>query len=275
MGLEKQSVGQEKGKLMLLLLILSVVVIVLAGFRSGVDRLAANAPAVADTSSSTMAGLPESLALLSSAGQEVTAEGSPLRLVLKWQGEYSGDSTDSAETAGLLAEQLGLGEVEASEEEGHVTYRAAGSQDDYSQLSMFWSELGEGSSYVIVTVETRDLLKAEGFENAAEEAGRLLFAAGITPEWNASLQGTASLQGAPGEALAGIEGVIAERLTGLQAVESYEDDTTYSSSYKVPGLERFVNSGDHRVALQTAVHKNGNDNSNRVTIGLPLITIEY
>ncbi|MNP78674.1 hypothetical protein D3C76_1763460 [compost metagenome] len=57
--------------------------------------------------------------------------------------------------------------------------------------------------------------------------------------------------------------------------ESYEDNTTYSRSYSVPGLERTVRSGRHALALQLAVHTNGNNNANRVTIGLPLITIEY
>lgn len=58
-------------------------------------------------------------------------------------------------------------------------------------------------------------------------------------------------------------------------MESYEDVSTVSRSYAIPGIKRFVNSGDHKIALQVAVHKNDNDNSNRVTIGLPVITIEY
>ncbi|WP_249900698.1 YwmB family TATA-box binding protein [Paenibacillus sp. PK3_47] len=270
MKLESRGWGLEKGKLTLLMLSLGAAVLLLAGFRSGAERLSADVPA-----SSVLAGLPDSLALLSSAGQEVTATGSSLRVVLKWQGQYSGGSGDSAENAGMLADQLGLGKVEASEEDGHITYRAAASQGDYSKLSMFWSELDPGSSYVIVTAETRDLLKAEGFQTVAEEAGIRMSEAGITPEWNVSLQGTASVQGSPSEALAAVEGAIAAKLSGIQAVEDYEDVATVSRSYEVPGLKRFVNSGDHLVGLQTAVHKNGNDNSNRVTIGLPLITIEY
>lgn len=270
MNTGSRSWGQKKGKMVLLLLCLSMAVVLLAGFRSGADQ-----PAAAGTVSSGAAGLPESLALLAEVGQEVTVTGSPLRLVLKWQGEYSGDSTKSAAAAGLLAGQLGLGQVKTSEEDGHVTYKAAGLQAAGSKLSMFWSELGQGSSYVIVTAETRDLLKAEGFQAIAEEAGERMLAAGITPEWNASLQGVASAQGASLEALIQAEDAIAGRLFGLEAVESYEDETTHSRSYTVPGLKRYVNSGDHTVALQAAVHTNGNDNSNRVTIGLPLITIEY
>ncbi|MNC45556.1 hypothetical protein D3C75_945270 [compost metagenome] len=140
---------------------------------------------------------------------------------------------------------------------------------------MFWSQLEQGGSYVIVTLETSDLLKATAFGADAEQAGELLLAAGISPEWNASLQGEASLQGLPQEALSQIEGTIAGQFTGLKAEEDYADDTTGSRSYSVPGLARTVSSGDHLIALQAAVHKNGNDGRNRVTIGMPLITIEY
>ncbi|CAH1223655.1 hypothetical protein PAECIP111892_05344 [Paenibacillus auburnensis] len=266
--------GQGKGKMILLILCMCMLVLLLAGFRSGADHGSAAASA-ASPASSGPAALPQSLELLAAVGQEVTAAGSPLRLVLKWQGAYSGNAVDAVRQVDLLAAQLGLGKAESSEEDGHATYRASGSPDLYSKISMFWSELGPDSSYVIVTVETRDLLKATNIQAVAQEAGTLMQAAGIAPEWNASLQGVASVQDSPREALAGIEGTIAGRLSGMTAVEDYKDDTTCSRSYSVPGLSRFVNSGDHRIALQTAVHKNGNDNSNRVTIGLPLITIEY
>lgn len=263
---------QGKGKMTLLILGLSLLVLLLAGFRSNADHRSAAAAAPA---SSGPAALPQSLELLEAVGQEVTAAGSPLRLVLKWQGAYSGNAGDTVREADLLAAQLGLGKAVFSEEDGHATYRASGSPDLYSKISMFWSELGPDSSYVIVTIETQDLLKATNIQAVAQETGTLMQAAGIAPEWNASLQGVTSLQNSPREALAGIEGTIAGRLSGLKAVEDYEDDTTCSRSYSVPGLNRFVNSGDQRIALQAAVHKNGNDNSNRVTIGLPLITIEY
>ncbi|MBT2292710.1 YwmB family TATA-box binding protein [Paenibacillus albidus] len=275
MGLGNRGLGKGKGKLTLLIFCMSVAVLLLAGFRSGADRPTAGAPAAADTAFSGVAELQKSLALLSSAGQEVTAAGSPLRLVLKWQGEYRGDSDSFKRASDMLAEQLGLGKIEAREEDGHATYRASGSKDAYSNISMFWSELSSDSSYVIVTVETRDLLKADTFQAAAEEAGTLMFSAGITPEWNASLQGTAKVLSGPDTALFSIEQSIQEQLPDMNPAESYEDDTTYSRSYSVPDLERVVSSGSHLIALQLAVHKDGNNNTNRVTLGLPLITIEY
>ncbi|WP_042196158.1 YwmB family TATA-box binding protein [Paenibacillus camerounensis] len=293
--------GQGTGKLTLVIIGLSLLVVLLAGFASGASRTNTE-EAGADTtlSASSPEQLVHSLDLLISAGREVTADGSPLRLVVKWQGEYSviaaaapeaiaanqaavpaavqnGSQSDvnDAVAAARLAEQLGLGTPEATEEDGHVTYRASRPLDSHSSMSLFWSELGEGVSYVIVTVETRELLQAAAFQTVAADAGVQLLAAGITPEWNASLQGTSPAGESSGEALERVEGTMAERLDGLEALESYEDDVTSSRSYGITGAQRYVNSGEHRLALQAAVHKNSNDNSNRVTIGLPLITIEY
>lgn len=273
MRLGNRSLG--KGKLTLLILCVSAAVFLLAGFRSGADGPTAGATATADTASSGVDDLQKSLALLTSAGQEVVASGSPLRLVLKWQGEYSGSSDGFERASDILAEQLGLGKIEVREEDGHATYRASGAQDDYSKVSMFWSELEGGRSYVIVTFETADLLQTPELPAAAEAAGQKMLQAGIKAEWNASLQGAAKEQGGAETALFSIEQLIQEQLPGMNPAESYEDDTTYSRSYSVPGLERTVRSGSHALALQLAVHTNGNNNTNRVTIGFPLITIEY
>ncbi|MEK5239654.1 YwmB family TATA-box binding protein [Paenibacillus sp. FSL L8-0470] len=267
--------NRGRGKATLALLFMCIAALLLAGFRSGAGGEAVTASAAADVIISEGAGLEQGLELLVTAGRKSTEPGSSLRLVLKWQGEYSGNAAESAKAAAGLAERLGLGTPEHSEEDGHTTFRAAASFNPSGKTSLFWSGIDQSRSYVIVTLETADLLKATAFQAAAQEAGVQMQAAGIEPEWNVSLQGVASTQGTPREALVHTEQAIAAAISGLQAVEDYEDETTYSRSYSVPGLARYVSSGKHAVAMQTAVHKNGNNNSNRVTIGLPLITIEY
>lgn len=265
--------GNRKGAKGKLLMCMFIAMSILVGFcyAAGISTTvaAANASLAAD------AGLKESLPLLSALGQNVTVSGTPLRLVMKWQGEYSLANTDTAEAAGKLSAELGLGQVSHAEEDGHMTYRAVAAPNLSYRTSMFWSELGNGSSYVIVTLETADLLQATGLQTAAEEAGVTIHKAGITAEWNVSLQGIAKAQGTPQTALKHSEESMVGQLSGIMAVESYEDATTYSRSYTVPGLERYVSSGDHAIALQVAIHKNGNDERNRITLGFPLITIEY
>ncbi|MGN7765425.1 YwmB family TATA-box binding protein [Paenibacillus sp. 22594] len=229
--------------------------------------------AIADTGTD---GLADSLERMAGLGGTATLPDSPLRLVLKWQGEYSTGTSgvSTAEAAQSLAAKLGLGAVSRSDEDGHMTSRAAAVLAG-AQATLFWSELGGGRSYVIVTFETADLRNAPELPAAAEAAGQQMHQAGIAAEWNASLQGTAKAQSGPEAALFLIEQSIQEQLPGMNPEESYEDDTTYSRSYSVPGLERAVSSGSHSIALQLAVHKNGNNNTNRVTLGFPLITIEY
>lgn len=266
--------GRGKGTLLLLSLCTAATLVV--GFRGGVAKDSPIASAAASDSAIVPNSIKESLPLLISLGQKTTLPDSPVRLVLKWQGEYSEDGSNTVEAAEELATELGLGQISHSEEDGHSTYRfATDINDGYTQLSMFWSELESGRSYVIVTLETLDLHKATGFQSAAEEAGIIMQEAGIAAEWNVSLQGVAQEQGTPKAALLHTELIMADKLTGIQAVESYNDVTTNSRSYVVPRLERFVESANHSISAQVAIHKDGNQEINRVTIGFPLITIEY
>ncbi|WP_379158899.1 YwmB family TATA-box binding protein [Paenibacillus sp. sgz5001063] len=310
--MRNRGTGRGAGKGILLMIGLCVAAGLMAGFRSAdatVDAISAevvtsaedtvssyqstssaaiHAPSPKDASfvptrvsSQTAAdsgtgNLADSIERMASLGTAVTLPDSPLRFVLKWQGEYSSDTSGvlADEAAQNLAVKLGLGVVSRSDEDGHMTSRAAAELAG-ANVSLFWSELGGGRSYVIVTFETADLLDTPELPAAAEAAGQKLLQVGITAEWNASLQGTARDQSGPEAALFSIEQSIEEQLPGMNPEESYEDDTTYSRTYSVPGLKRTVTSGSHSIALQLAVHKNGNNHTNRVTLGMPLITIEY
>lgn len=277
--------GQNRG--MLVLAGLCVLAMLLSGFRSAraaggisgaeVPGASVSTSAVQNTAAGAdaAAALPGSLALLTKLGTEAAAPGAPLRLVVKWQGEYSGAAPAEAAVQQLAA-RLGLGEVRRSEEDGHQTSRASKVPGSGTQVSLFCSGLGGGRSYCIVTLETADLMGSPELSAAAEAAGQVMREAGIAAEWNASLQAPAKESSGPQAALLAAEQTIAAQLPGIQAEEDYtEDETTSSRSYSVPGLQRTVSSGSHSLALQLAVHRNGNDDSNRVTLGLPLITVEY
>ncbi|MNP79602.1 hypothetical protein D3C76_1774840 [compost metagenome] len=58
-------------------------------------------------------------------------------------------------------------------------------------------------------------------------------------------------------------------------VESYQDEMTLSHSYRAPELGFDLVSGDHHIDLQIAVHQDELLGMNRITIGFPIITIEY
>lgn len=195
---------------------LCVAVMLLSGFRSagtaGGNGLQEVSAVSAVTASTAGAGeLQDSLALLTTLGREVSAPGAPLRLVLKWQGEYSGEAAADA-TVQNLSSRLGLGEVSSSDEDGHLTLRSSAELSGGAQVSLFWSELGGGRSYCIVTFETADLLGSPKLPAAAGDAGKAMLQAGIAAEWNVSLQAPAKEQSGPQAALLATEQNLAAQL---------------------------------------------------------------
>ena len=246
----------------LFILILCSVTLLLAGFKGISEK--------EDQSTS----LKQTLPLLTSIGKSVTASGTPLRLVVKWQGDYNEKGSTAFVAASKLSSDLGLGELEREDGAEHLTYRSKANQAGFL-TRMFWSELEEGHSYVIVTLETTDALNAPGLLAAAEETGSKLQVEGITAEWNTSLQGIAKEQGDPQQAILLTEKNMNQRLQNLELQERYEDATTVSQSYDTSTLLHSIKSGDHKIAIQTAIHQDINKGGNRITIGLPVITIEY
>lgn len=269
---------QRQSKGILILASLCALATVLSGFRSfapgGVQPAQGTIAANTVRNEAATAGLQDSLALLAELGGEASAPGAPLKLVFKWQGEYSG-GTQADTVVQSLVNRLGLGEISRTDEDGHLTLRSTGELGGDGQLSLFWSELGGGRSYCIVTLASADLAGSPELPAAAADAGQALQDAGIAAEWNASLQAPAKAQHEPESALAAAEQAFAAQLPGMQAEEKYTDETTASRSYSVPGLARTVSSGGHSLALQLAVHRDVNEDKNRVTIGMPVITVEY
>lgn len=271
---------QRQSKGILILAGICALAIVLSGFRSialagaGGDSVQKAAAANTVRNEAATAGLQNSLALLVELGREASAPGAPLKLVFKWQGEYSGGAQADTVVQSLV-NRLGLGEISRTEEDGHLTLRSAAELGGDGRLSLFWSELGGGRSYCIVTLAAADFAGSPELPAAAADAGQALQEAGIAAEWNASLQAPAKAQNEPQSALLAAEQVFAAQLPGIHAEEKYTDETTASRSYSVPGMERTVNSGSHSLALQLAVHRDVNEDKNRITIGMPLITVEY
>jgi hypothetical protein len=85
----------------------------------------------------------------------------------------------------------------------------------------------------------------------------------------------AEKQGEPESVLSQTEGLLKEQFTTVSEKESYTDVATISRTYSIPDLRRSVVSGNHSVSAQIAVHHEDQNGTNRLTIGLPLITIEY
>lgn len=200
---------------------------------------------------------------------------SPLRLTIKLQGESPSLTDKEAEqAANLLAEEIGLNDLSAEIEQHHggKAYRGRETMAD-TDIRLDWVQAGE-RSLVKVQLDTddpEDLQYLIGIQEKAEEAMRK---AGMIPVWNASIQGNVDNGITAGETISSLENKLATNLS-FHAVDSYQDVTTESRSYEVPSLDTYVMSGDRPIHMQLAVHEDSIKENNRITIGFPVITIEY
>lgn len=265
--------GTTKGKGTLIILIFLLCIVALLVIYQNANAKSSVGDSVI-SNPSINSELKSSLKYLIATGKKITASDSQERIVLKWQGTISSSGDPSTKAAELSA-QLGLDAPSSVNEDGHMTYRSAGVMAYEAQLSLFWSELGEGASYVIVTLDTSDLKNEESIQSIADGVSATLEQNSIDAEWNISFQGITNQQGTPAEVLKQTEAELHEHYEAVSAKESYEDVATVSRTYSIPELNRSVVSGNHVIAAQIAVHQEDQKGSNRVTIGYPLITIEY
>ncbi|MCM3175841.1 YwmB family TATA-box binding protein [Paenibacillus sp. MER 99-2] len=205
------------------------------------------------------------------------------RLVLKWQGQGKGDAQ---EIASLLADELQLEKPELVRQTGHDVYRSELKvSNEGVGILVNVVVTGEAEYYTIIQLSGDEESDMSVYLHLHEQVERLLKEVGIKATWNFSVQGTGE------EAIVGaenpnnvqvqaittvrhIEGALSDKLK-LSAVEHYEDASTTSVSYVVPELSLAVNSGLHQLNMQLAVHQDDVLGTNRVTMGFPLITIEY
>jgi hypothetical protein len=156
-----------------------------------------------------------------------------------------------------------------------VTVRGSGKHAAVEQL------IGEMQSYGSQTTmmengERTDFalrLTVQSTEEAAswmEAASELLTVLELTPSWNINMQGW--LQ--PGMNV-DVVWEKTQRYADATAVEAYEDIGTSSVSYRSERFESSVNSGGKEINLQAAAHLSTQTNEWRITLGTPVILIEY
>lgn len=242
---------------------------VLVGFTdvtSGpLSRSAHEAPAAAAQAESD-------LRLLLQLGREHMA--SDVRFTVKLQGEgQAGTRDQSMASAERVAQALGLPAVTAGSVHGSEVFRTEGLIEGLP-VQMDWALTQHGGSYI------RVMLTAEGEEQGERMIGMQqrvldeLAHAGVDAATNAAVQGYSPREYGAAETIGRLEGDLGRTLT-MRMVEDYEDGNTVSRSYEAPVLGTFVKSGDQPIHMQLAVHEDSMKKSSRITIGFPVITVEY
>ncbi|MDU0330305.1 hypothetical protein RW092_08835 [Paenibacillus sp. 3LSP] len=218
-------------------------------------------------------------------GKAVTSD--PFRITLKWQGDWD-SLLSSEEAAGVLASRLGLSHPERGVVQGRTVYESQGQIEGiHAELELVTLE--EGKHYAILRLEAagEDSALWKQLQEAQRMAGESLADEGVDPRWNAAIQGMAWPSSVTEEGESSGETVLAATLDRLESqversaklklkqVETFGDEGTASRTYRVDALPITVLSGEHQVALQMAVHRNSDTGMDEITIGMPLLTVEY
>ncbi|MGC5775224.1 YwmB family TATA-box binding protein [Paenibacillus pabuli] len=192
--------------------------------------------------------------------------------VIKWQGEGHGDAREQAE---MLAHQLGLQHPETGRQTGHDVYRSEMVADGlHPGIRINVVVTGKNEYYTIVQISGNERTNQHLLISLHEQVSQLLTNSGMKAAWNFAVQGTDSLEGGASNQLEDIE----KQLSGdidMNAIERYTDTNTASVSYEASDLPLAIKSGTHNLNMQLAVHQDGEKGINRVTVGFPVITIEY
>ncbi|MBP1990254.1 YwmB family TATA-box binding protein [Paenibacillus eucommiae] len=93
-------------------------------------------------------------------------------------------------------------------------------------------------------------------------------------QWVVMVQGIVSEQSAMGKTGEGVLKDLIDSVNG-QVKETYTDEGTTSWSASATDFSGFVQSGNHKINLQAAIHESSLNGAWRLTVGTPLITMEY
>lgn len=196
-------------------------------------------------------------------------------VTVKLQGELINHSSlaQARIEAKRLASAIGLAGLQEDQLHGNEVYGADGVIAGIS-IAMSWAVTPSGDSYVRVMLTEEEPENVEQMIALQQKVQREMAATGIKADWNASIQGFAEQRTAVSETIHQVEQNLAP-VINFQLVEDYEDLTTVSRSYKVPDLPVHVMSGRQPIQMQIAVHEDSMNEFNRITIGFPVITVEY
>lgn len=212
----------------------------------------------------------EELKLLYSLSEEQAT--GPLRLTVKLQGEGKLSLRGSAGAeARKLAEAIGLQES-AVKENNEDAYRVRGTITGV-KVRLDWVQ-ESGRSYVKIQLDDDGEPALEHLLKLQQNAWKAMHEAGIEPSWNASAQGAAGFDGALEDMADQLEKKLGEALK-IKRVDAYVDSVSTSRSYHVPSLAFQIPGTAGEIHMQTAVHKDRESGLSRVTIGFPVITVEY
>ncbi|WP_261304049.1 YwmB family TATA-box binding protein [Paenibacillus andongensis] len=222
-------------------------------------------------------GEQEALQLLNTAKPYMTSEN---QITFKYTGYYGtcgGIDRDMLQVGEKLSHAFGIPQAEVlSESNSHPTYTAKSEvvPGAVSTVTVA-SPQGQSACYVVLRLDASHEAEQSELVMWQEQAGEQLKKLGINGQWNVMVQGYVNEQEQSGQkSSTELVNSIAQAFKG-KIVENYKDQNTVSASLSSREFQSSIKSGDKTVNLQIALHQESTTGKLRLTIGTPIITMEY
>ncbi|MEX2460700.1 MAG: YwmB family TATA-box binding protein [Paenibacillaceae bacterium] len=196
---------------------------------------------------------------------------------MKWSGEGKGyTSLSNFQTYNSeINQQLNIQPSDSLEYvNGLPLLRALGVWANGVQLqSVLVGSKDQQTTLWMLEIQTASTMTMEQIVQTQRMLEQKLSDLGLKGAWNTMVQGELT-NTKLGERPEAFLHNMSDQIKGIEQ-ETYHDDHTVSVSFLSKQIQQTVQSGTHRVNVQIALHQNSITKAWRLTIGSPLITIEY
>ncbi len=141
-----------------------------------------------------------------------------------------------------------------------------------TRLAVSVQQQSGGEALVVVRLESHSLEEMERYSEWFQHLDARLLALGIQSDWRLNLQADMKEGLHADEFWDRLEEAGAHR---TESIHAYQDLRSASMTYTVPRLHRKITAAGQEIHLQAAVHHSTIGDGYRLTLGAPLITIEY
>lgn len=222
-------------------------------------------------------GEQEALQLLNTVKPYMTSEN---QITFKYTGYYGtcgGAAQDMLQTGKKLSQAFGISQVEVlGESNSHPTYTVKSEVLSGAVATVtVASPQGQSACYVVLRLDASHEAEQSELVMWQEQAGEQLKNLGINGQWNVMVQGYVNEQETSGQksSIELVDSIVLDFKGKI--VESYKDQNTLSASLSSREFQSSIKSGDQTVNLQVALHQESTTGKLRLTVGTPIITMEY
>lgn len=166
---------------------------------------------------------------------------------------------------------LPCGSVKIHDGEHFIYNTTKDLSDDLSLTLLFMGMNQDHSSNLFIKLETESEKGLITIAQVQNELEKQLHSIGLSSNWNIIVQGTLASGYSD---LRQLDHWLEQNLN-VKEIEKYTDSGTISVSYYSPKIHHTIETQNQKMNVQLAIHRNSITDQWKVTMGTPVITIEY